>query len=152
MPRVNPLLIGQAPSRTGDPSQPLRGYCGMKLASLFGISTASYLKRFDRNNLINHYPGKNGKGDFFDLLEARDRAIDTTIMIAIIPRPYVLLIGRNVARAFRKNQRYFERFDLHGSPAYVVPHPSGISRWWNEPGNRAKAQRFFKRLIREETK
>jgi hypothetical protein len=34
--------------------------------------------------------------------------------------------------------------------AYLVPHPSGVSRWWNAASNRRAAKRFGRQLRRAE--
>jgi hypothetical protein len=30
-----------------------------------------------------------------------------------------------------------------------MPHTSGLVHWWNDPANVRKAERFFKKIIRE---
>ncbi len=34
----------------------------------------------------------------------------------------------------------------------VMPHPSGIVRWYNDPTNVARASRFLRRLVGEGVK
>ena len=91
------LLIGQAPSRSGDPLTPLEGRNGRRFASLAGISFDEYLERTERMNLFDEWPGKNGKGDAWDPVEARRRAED--LRFGLIGWR-VLFVGRNVAAAF----------------------------------------------------
>ena len=71
---VRPLLIGQAPGPRSDPAEPLAGRCGARLAGLCGIGQDEFLRRFERVNLIDRFPGKASKGDRFPLDEARWRA------------------------------------------------------------------------------
>ena len=63
------------------------------------------------------------------------------------------LAGKRAASAFGLGRAaYFERRlvldDMRRpSPAvYVVPHPSGRCRWWNDAANREVAERWFKKL------
>jgi hypothetical protein len=65
------------------------------------------------------------------------------------PRGRVLLLGRGVATAFGQARRpILQWFDLRGARAAVFPHPSGISHWWNDPRNVARARRFLRALLR----
>lgn len=131
------LFVGQAPGRgwkRGD--KPLHG---SRLRALVGRDFASV-------NLLPRWPGKHGKGDAFDLKRARRAA-------ARIERAHrgglLVLAGHNVARAFRIRSSYFEIVPTRrGWLAVVIPHPSGINRWWNEPVNRRRAGQFFSRLRR----
>lgn len=60
----------------------------------------------------------------------------------------MLLAGKGVARAFGVGDaRFFEWLDLGGAMVAVIPHPSGISHWWNAPANRKKAARFMRGAI-----
>ena len=65
------LLIGQAPNQHGDPTKPLTGKVGIKIAKLAGVSMFKYLRRTDRKNLLNCWEGKAGKGDFFPWTKPR---------------------------------------------------------------------------------
>lgn len=121
----------------------MTGRCGDRLADLFGVSKFRYVRRFDRINLSDQFPGKAGKGDE---IGGRVRAMDITIQLALFPRPFAILLGNHVARAFGKEDRIFRGFSLHGTPAWVLPHPSGINLWWNDPRNVARARRFCRRL------
>jgi hypothetical protein len=76
----------------------------------------------------------------------------------------VVLLGRRVASAFL-DQLAAVRYNvvlpdlrfggwfcpivlpLHGvGLLYVAPHPSGASRWWNEPEHVAAASRFYRHV------
>lgn len=138
------VLIGQAPCRKGDPSKPLTGSSGLKLAQLAGVEfPGEYARLFERVNVLREYrgPAAGGKGDAFPLSEARAAA--KALMPELRGR-VVVVLGRNVARAF----------ELHGLgwttwwPACgvvwgVIPHPSPLVRWWNDSGNRAQAASFM---------
>lgn len=153
---MKPLLIGQAPGPATDPGLPLSGRCGARLAELCGLELESFLRTFDRVNLVRTFPGKAGKGDAFPIDLARKGAVDLLIFGRLNQRPTVLL-GQNVARAFgfpASGVEFFRWNYLDGNPSMrlaFAPHPSGVSRWWNDPANEAAARRFFRRLAREST-
>lgn len=181
------LFVGQAPSRDTDGQPPFTGRSGRKLAKLCGISHAEFLNAFELVNLLERWPGKSGKGDAFPMAEARLVAASLDFR----NRPLVVLVGRNVARAFdAADVAYFKAFllgrvsavginthdfssawrlpdqpaqtvlqggalmsniDRGGAgyveikyvPAVVIPHPSGLNRWWNSPANTEKARQFM---------
>lgn len=92
-------------------------------------------------NLLRRWPGDQGKGDAFPIARARRAAGKFK------PAGVVLLAGKRVAEAFGERRAYFEWFDLRGARAAVIPHPSGISHWWNEPANVARAAAFMRRAL-----
>lgn len=140
------LLIGQAPSRSGDPSRPLEGRIGRMLAELAGISLDGYMKLTERTNLLGEWLGKAGKGDSWDALAARERASE---LEQVFPDREAILLGRNVARAFGLGDlpwlTWTEKF---GGKLALVPHPSGIVMWWNSAANRSAASAFLKEVFR----
>lgn len=178
-----PLIVGQAPSRKAGQ---FRGRSGRRLAALLGVEHEKLEVLFDVVNLIPHFPGKDGKGDAFPMNEARDAAKDLDVW----NRPFVLLVGKQVARACGvARPRYFELLvfqrafavgkgtfkgqtgnqsparpsptipaqqqgkmnlgegagclSIENVPAFCIPHPSGVNRWWNDPENRERAEAFM---------
>lgn len=101
-------------------------------------------------NLLDKFPGKEGKGDVFPIEEARKGAIELLMTGAFATAPVVLL-GENVARAFNFRPGSYPLLRLmpcgvsrHGLA--FCPHPSGVSRWWNEPANVEQARAFWSAL------
>jgi uracil-DNA glycosylase len=142
-------VVGQAPGPNTDHREPLSGASGRRLAALCGVTLAEFLALFDRANLLDRWPGPKAKGDRFDASEARMAACQFTPRLR---RRRTVLLGRAVARAFHLHGRpMFEWLDEVGDGALVAlaPHPSGISRWWNEPANARRARRFWRALARE---
>lgn len=139
------LIIGQAPSQNGDPGRPLLdGSTGNRLRSLLGVSIDEYTELFERVNLLQEFPGKSGKGDAFPIESARQRAAELT---STLRRRTVLLIGGNVARAFGINSDYLKWTFQNGYWCMIVPHTSGVNRWWNEPANVELARRELTTLV-----
>lgn len=143
------VLVGQAPSRTGNPKRPLEGRpLSTKLASLAGISRSSYLKQFDRYNVLDFWPGKNGKGDRFPLAKARERARKLTRKLT---GRVVVFVGQRTAEAFGYGDlEPLAWKDCGRYYAALLPYPSGVNRWFSEPSNRVCASEFMERLVEEE--
>lgn len=146
MAALKPYLIGQAPSRSSDPTEPFSGRSGSVIAALVGLPKKHVLPMFERRNLFDAYPGKHGKGDRFDRVAARRRAI---LMIEELAGHQVVLVGRAVADAFlvSKSEPYMTWSRYHDAAVAVIPHPSGIVMWWNDPTNRSRAARFLTELL-----
>lgn len=139
------LLIGMAPARTGDPAKVLQGRTGLWLADLMGLPLDEYLRRTDRRNLFDRWPGKSGKGDAWDAQEARIRA---GILMPDVLGRRVLFVGRAVAAAFAMPRvPLLTWVGACGAWVAVVPHPSGIVRWWNSEENRARAGEFLRLAV-----
>ncbi len=126
--------------------RPLEGPCGLKLAALFGMDYEAWLSTFSRLNVFTEWPGKDGKGDRFPMSLARERARS----ICIEGRT-TFLLGKRVAQAFgfRPAARFLSDYS---SPAgkwriMIVPHPSGINTWWNDPANVRRAKKEVRRFL-----
>lgn len=142
---MKPILIGQAPSRTSDPNNPLSAApLANRLAALLGVSVDEYLNVFDRANVLDYWPGRGTKGDLFPLAEAR---VAAELMKAKLKDRDVIFLGKKVAEAFRFGFDYLEWVCFCGGRAAVLPHPSGIVRWWNSPQNVRLAESFLKSAV-----
>ena len=139
------LLVGQVPSKRGNGQPAVSGGLGSaaRLSKLIGMPV---LDAFDAVNLLDGWPGKQGKGDAFPAGAAKDKAVD----IAVYDRHQVLiLMGRRVAAAFRVcDLDYFGTTLLWSKRVYLFPHPSGVNRWWNDEENVAEAGRFLRKFVR----
>ena len=138
------MIVGEAPSRTGNPRTPITGRCGETLARYSGLSGPEFRRRFARANVLRFWPGESGaKGAAFPTAEATLRA---HAMRRRLRGRVVVMLGYRTAAAFRVRVRYFVPVAAFGGTVYVVPHPSGINRWYNDRGNRLK-MRMFMRLV-----
>lgn len=140
------LIIGEAPARTGDPRRPLLGRSGGRLAALCGLELQDYRRAFARANVLERWPGRLAKGDAFDLPAARQRA--ALLRRRFVGGRLVVLLGRRTARAFGLDSAYFLPQRVACANVVVLPHPSGVNRWWNEPKNLARAARFLRRAAK----
>lgn len=140
-----PLLIGEA-SRVRD-GRPFDGRAGRFLGSLVGLSLEDFLARIEAVNLLKRWPGRQAvKGHLFPMDEAK-RAVDRLDL----ERRDVILAGKRVAAAFGlKEVKWLREVELGRGErsAVVIPHPSGIVRWWNEERNRRAVGRLLERFLR----
>lgn len=130
------MLIGEAPGRT--PGLPFEGRCGTFLYRLAGVHPR---KAFECRNVLAGYPGPCGCGADFPLAEARQEAA------GIVLDGVALLCGKRVAAAFGVQPIYFLRQQVGTAEVYVIPHPSGVNRWYNSLSNRRRAARFLRRFV-----
>lgn len=152
---MKPLLVGQAPSCGSEGRPAFDGRSGYRLASIFGCPLRDV---FECVNLLDRWPGKSasGKGDGFPLGEARAAAGRVKAeRVAPFSGRCVVLCGANVARAWSapKGFLYWRgSLEVSGYRLVVIPHPSGMNRWWNKTDNRqaflAFVLRFYENVLR----
>lgn len=141
------LLVGEAPSRAID-HQPSLGLLREDLAELAGVEhPIEWWLLFARANLLPRWPGRSpgGKGDRFPREEARRRARRLRGRFGRFSR--VVLLGRRVEGAFDlRGSGWFAWRDAFKTRVAVAPHPSKVSRWWNDSNNVALARTFWREL------
>ena len=145
MPRI--LLIGQAPGLKGIVAdRPFAGPSGDRLRDWFeagGIPRADFWRKIHFAAVTRCYPGRlpGSKGD--RLPGPVERALCRPWLdevIAIVEPEIVLLIGLLAIRmAFGPVPTLTEVVgttrELGGVRFLPLPHPSGVSRWLNDPPN-----------------
>lgn len=136
-------IVGQAPGPANGRRAAFEGPSGARLERLAGLQPGELPARARLVNLLGAWPGRAGKGCRFPAGQAREAARRLRLRTDVI-----LLAGRGVAAAFGEGGRkYFEWFRLRRRWAAVVPHPSGVSHWWNDPSNRRRAARFMRSVL-----
>ena len=133
------VIVGECPGKNNDGSAagrqgPLDGPSGQRLAGLCGIALQEFLDLYERCNLFQQhvpYARWNYRG--------AEKAADE-LQRSHEGRRFVLL-GRHVGKAFLAEQSDF--FDWSQDELVVCPHPSGMSRWWNDADNVEAARRFW---------
>lgn len=144
------LFIGQAPAEKDDPASPLSGRSGRILAGLMDISIEEFLDTFDRANLFNKWPGKNGKGDAFDVHKAARNAHLLVNNNPIFEYKAIIVLGQKTTKALGFKDDTFMQWQKFSRPWVVVfPHPSGVSHWWNNNRNRKAAKEFLTEMYEE---
>lgn len=129
-------LVGEANPHSDDPWMALfplpRGCAGDRLRRLLGLSRTQYLVRFDRVNLCGrHWSSKTSRRRAQDLRASGG---------------HLILLGRRVAGAFGVEADYLAVVRDHPCVFYLLPHPSGLNRWWNDERNCDAARAFLSRL------
>jgi hypothetical protein len=119
------------------------------LAELLGLTQSEMLAQYDFVNVLDRWPGKSFIGDNFPMAEAR---LAAKKLIPTLQGRTVVLLGNNVARAFGVSkfaylQRYrYQEGEVTAPTVVVIPHVSGIVRYWNRPENREVARKFLREL------
>lgn len=168
-------LIGEAPVAGARERyqwlHPSHCATGRRLLDFSGWTLAELERQVSRNNV---YPRPLGR-EAWSTVKARQLAQATARGLEN-GRPVVLL-GQRVSEAFGEAGRPLLQWftpetaalDPHGgrnslgnplrmSPAVslpvlsgrtvaIVPHPSGLNRWWNDQGNRLAARAFLRGLM-----
>lgn len=112
----------------------------------------SFVERTAHVNLLQQYPGPGRKGSDFPLREGREAA-ERFMSNGLVHGPnMILLAGLRVSRSFKiREPVYFQPMMVCGGVEFVVvPHPSGVNRWWNQGQNTRIARLFLERLGRPE--
>lgn len=135
------IFVGQGPSENGDPDKPLEGRLGDRLGELLGIS--DFAPSFSRINLNAQWIGKVGKGDVFDTAEG---FLAAKVLLRGSWTRYVLL-GQKVAACFAVKGEPLETVEAIGKQFFLLPHPSGINRWWNDPENVRRAKETLRHFV-----
>lgn len=139
---MKPLLVGECNPYGMDPRFALYpgpvNSAGWRLCyRILGLSERQYLKTFLRYNLSD---------DPFSVVQARE---SVKKIIATQDGP-VILLGAKVCLAFNAP---YDPFTVQTSllgperALYILPHPSGRSRAWNDPSAITKARELLKPLI-----
>lgn len=138
----NILIVGQGPSQHGDPDRPLEGAAD-RLGPLLGITPALFINRYARINLNAQWIGKAGKGDVFDIAEGYT---STKVLLRGSWTHYVLL-GQKVAQCFGIKSDPCTAVEAINKHFLLLPHPSGINRWWNDAENRSRASAKMREFL-----
>lgn len=124
----------------------MTGRVGARLASLAGVDDLE--ERALRGNLVNWWPGPSlsGKGDHFPVHHA---LLGWVGMVPFLRGVRTIILGRATARVVGlDNAPWMRWIEVH--PDYIVavlPHPSGVVRWWNDAENVAAARDFLREVF-----
>lgn len=133
---MRPLLVGEQNTLSDDPRFALyprpRGRADDRLRRVLGLTDFEYLCAFNRVNLLP-------KGARWKAGAARNRAETLSVLYG----GSVVLLGARVANAFDLDYRPFTRVGRF----YMIPHPSGRCRLWNEPGSARRARLLVERAM-----
>lgn len=146
---MKPLLVGEDNPYSTDPRYALYplpvNSAGWRLCHrVIGVTTHQYLRHFDRVNLCA------GKWSTPEAKATASKICNESVATGRV----VVLLGTKVTRAaFNINpepfriHKYYQHCDgLVSLSCHVVvlPHPSGLSRVWNEPGAFERARKTLR--------
>ncbi len=147
------LLVGQAPGlRANHENQPFAGLAGDKLRSWFergGITRDDFWRKIQFAAVTRCYPGRlpGARGDRVPspAEQALCRPWLDELIRVLEPR-IVLLVGLLAIRTFLGRTSSLTDVvgtaEIRDGVRYLpLPHPSGVSRWLNEPANAAAVDR-----------
>lgn len=134
-PAIRPLLLGEANPYGGSPRRALWPYpknaAGNRLREILGLTTEDYLAKFDRRNLCpRSWNLEEAKRVAGEIESSRDFPI--------------VLLGARVCRAFNLG---FNPFTKCLMEVYILPHPSGLCRIWNDPTSHQRARDLLKEFL-----
>lgn len=142
------LIVGQAPGPNTDPAEPLwpepASSAGGRLASFAGLSPEEYLRKFERINLLNEFPGRRWKNA--DTWAVEPGRVAASAIRPLLRGRRVILLGRNVSEAFGLDAPFHVWVGVDGFNAAVVPHPSGRSHWYRDSRNSSVSRQFWLQL------
>lgn len=148
------VIIGQAPSRRGAEANraAIGGPTGLRVASLLGMDVRGYVRTFRRLNLVQDHPGKAGRGDAFPKQEAK---ASWEKLLPNLAGRRVVLLGSKVADVVIGRDRWcwcdprpieyvIPRLTFD---CMVLPHPSGLNHYWNEPALVELARKILREFV-----
>lgn len=143
------MLVGQAPAAAArSRGKPFSGQAGRVLfrwLAQAGFSEDEFRASCYFTAITKCYPGPaRGQGD--RVPTARERALCRPFLereLALIRPKLVLTVGRVSTAYFLGNHIAFtaaigQAFERDGRIILPLPHPSGVSRWTNDPHNRER--------------
>lgn len=163
---IRPLLLGEAPSKSGDRYHdfPLSGAVGQRLCEMAGIEPEvkgsrygryywPLLDHFELRNLIERYPGPQGRGASFPMEVARQRAGALELKWRMVGA-VVVLLGARLPGAFDLDMDFYEQriktlSRVTGTSVrfYCIPHPSGLNRMYNAERERERAGQVLREAM-----
>ena len=136
---MKPLLVGESNPYGADPRYALyplpKGSAGDRLCRLvLQMGLREYVKAFERVNLCaGPWSTPGAREAARRIFLARDYLKDGS---------QVVMLGAKVTNAFGFN---FAPFVVYAERFVCLPHPSGLSRAWNDPGSYALARSTLER-------
>lgn len=143
---MKPVLLGQAPARSGD-GRPFTGRSGERLLRLLDLQNYDQLEQvFHLDNVIHHKQDRlDGKGDTFPMTLAKQNARIRVLTYQVAGYHDVICCGKKVWEALGlKPGHFFNGAATGGLRFWLFPHPSGVSTFWNDEKNRVEAANFLK--------
>lgn len=140
--RTKTILLGEAPARQFEGQPAFSSRSGDFLTELIGMPVRVM---FDCHNILDYWPGSTGKGSKFPMAEAQ-HMIRAWKVGREFENRRVILAGSRAGKAWGAPPGQILQWneaDAYCDAFAVLPHPSGVNRWWNSPQNRENAKFFL---------
>ena len=137
-------IHGQAPGIVeGEQRLPWRGRAGQTLRRWLELGEDEFYATFYCASVTRCYPGRAPSGDRTPAPREQELcALWREWELRLIRPELILAIGGLSARRLLGIRSLGEsigrRYELGGATAIPLPHPSGTSRWLNDPANRLR--------------
>ena len=139
-------IHGQAPGVVeGAQRLPWRGRAGQTLRRWLAMDEAAFYGTFYCASVTRCYPGRARSGNGDRTPTPREQALCSFWReweLELIRPELVLAVGGLSARRLlgiaNLGESIGRRYELDGATAIPLPHPSGTSRWLNDPANRER--------------
>ncbi len=139
-------MYGQAPGIVeGEERLPWRGRAGKTLRRWLELDEETFYSTFFCASVTRCYPGRapSGRGDRTPTPREQELCLFWRDWELELLRPrLVVIVGglalRSLLGLTQLTDAIGRSFDLRGTPAVPLPHPSGASSWPNAPANRQK--------------
>jgi uracil-DNA glycosylase len=158
------MIVGQAPGINAARTQvPWSGASGVILRGWLqriGIEPETWLDTCYLTSTTKCFPGKPLSGSGDRAPSRREQALCSSFLdreIALVQPEIIITLGRIAAESLLPGLRpqsltafvgqvFRADFGFGEVPVVPLPHPSGVSRWLNDPENRALVDHGLERL------
>jgi uracil-DNA glycosylase family 4 len=137
-------IHGQAPGAAeGEERLPWRGRAGRTLRRWLELDEDEFYATFYCASVTRCYPGKSPSGSGDRTPAPREQELCSFWReweLGLIRPELILVVGglsaKRLLAVTNLGDSIGRRFELDGTTAIPLPHPSGTSRWLNDPANR----------------
>jgi uracil-DNA glycosylase len=138
-------ILGQAPGADEAlERRPWRGRAGRTLRRWLEMEEDDFYATFYCASVTRCYPGKAASGDRTPTPREQELCAFWREWELPLLRPRLILCVGGLAIRRLLGERSLgcigERYQLGEAVAFPLPHPSGTSRWLNDPANRARLE------------
>jgi uracil-DNA glycosylase len=141
-------IHGQAPGALeGEQRLPWRGRAGRTLRRWLELDEDEFYETFYCASVTRCYPGKapSGNGDRTPTPREQELCSFWREWELRLARPELILVvgglsARRLLGITNLTDAIGRRYELDGATAIPLPHPSGTSRWLNDPANRQRLE------------
>jgi uracil-DNA glycosylase len=141
-------MYGQAPGVVeGEERRPWRGRAGGNLRRWLDLDEEAFYRTFYCASVTRCYPGRSPSGSGDRVPAPRERELCSFWFeweLRLLQPELIVAVGGLAVRRLLPARSLSEcigaTFEHHDATVVPLPHPSGVSRWLNEPENQARLE------------